>query len=456
MTDVFISYKSDDRDAARALAEVLEKSGRDVWWDQDDLRGGDAYRDVIDQAISAADVVIVLWSETAVTSDWVRAEAGRARTARKLIPARLDGSRPPLPFNEIHTINLNGYRGGASHAGVAQLIAAVDARLEPSRIRRFTRRLDRLTHGDQRGAELKAAAAPLGAAMLLTLIHLWLLHHVPSWATVLVGLEAAAAILILLSRARHGAEEALLRLASLLTHPTSLVVGAVIVAATGFCSSVRISKPHANSTLDVHVLEPPPGVELAAGTFDDEEQFHRLIPAWPWGRPVQILIDGHRTIECRVAPWRGAHFEPDQLRPLARALLRLPFDFLKHRRAGARLRLECDGAPIGPSIPFDDKDESAILVGEGERDLARLAARLDPSVLEKWRTELSQFSPAVRDELIARWSDPVLLTPEENLPLDAEVVLVLTLPTGKEHRTRPERLGGVPYPERHLHRKDAP
>ncbi len=450
MSEVFVSYKSDDRAVAEALARILEAHGREVWWDREALRGGDAYRDEIEKALDAAKAVVVLWSSTAVASDWVRAEAGRALEGKRLVPVRLDAAtRIPMPFNEYHTIDLTGYRGGTTHQGIAQLLASIDKKLESSIARRFQLRVQRLATGDDRTAELKAAAAPVAAAILLTLIHLWLARHVPSWTAVVVGAEIAASILAVLSRVRHGLDEALRRLVELVTHPRALVAQVAVVLVASCFTSVRVARPPANVALGVRVLEANGRRSLASGTLD-EEMFHDLLRAWPWGRELRIEVDGHRTIGRRASAWAGVDVAASELRPLCGALLRLPFEFLSQRKSGARLRVERDGAPIGGTIPFEDLSETAILVGEDERDLERLAARIDEAVLARWRNELAPFKPETVERLIEQWADPILFTPNEDLPLDAEVVVVLSAPGREERRTVPISLGGVPYPERFL------
>jgi hypothetical protein len=40
---VFLSYASEDAPAAQRIAEVLRSAGIEVWFDQDELRGGDAW-----------------------------------------------------------------------------------------------------------------------------------------------------------------------------------------------------------------------------------------------------------------------------------------------------------------------------------------------------------------------------------------------------------------------------
>src|SRR2546427_11762654 len=58
--DVFISYASKDRAIVEALKDEIEKAGYSVWFDQN-LVGGQQYRDVIDQRIDAAKAVITVW-----------------------------------------------------------------------------------------------------------------------------------------------------------------------------------------------------------------------------------------------------------------------------------------------------------------------------------------------------------------------------------------------------------
>ena len=40
---IFLSYSSDDADAARRICNALRAAGLEVWFDQSELRGGDAW-----------------------------------------------------------------------------------------------------------------------------------------------------------------------------------------------------------------------------------------------------------------------------------------------------------------------------------------------------------------------------------------------------------------------------
>src|SRR5262245_28496138 len=59
--------------------------------------------------LAAARAVITIWSPNSIRSDWVRAEAGRAKADGKLIAVKTPDvayADIPLPFGEMHTENL--------------------------------------------------------------------------------------------------------------------------------------------------------------------------------------------------------------------------------------------------------------------------------------------------------------------------------------------------------------
>ncbi|MEL6664002.1 MAG: toll/interleukin-1 receptor domain-containing protein, partial [Pseudomonadota bacterium] len=118
MADVFISYASPDRGRAEKLAHALSKRGISVWWDRE-LAAGDDFEAVIDRELAAARLVIVVWSEHAVVSPWVRSEAAEGLKQNKLLPVRLDDARIPRPFDQLHTTRI---RTGPATEGFASLI----------------------------------------------------------------------------------------------------------------------------------------------------------------------------------------------------------------------------------------------------------------------------------------------------------------------------------------------
>lgn len=122
MVDVFISYSQADRPHVEKLEAELNAHGYSTWWDKK-LERGDDFSKTIDRHLKDAKIVICLWSETSVESDWVRAEAEKARSLGKLLPARVKGlsyDRIPPPFNILDTGEL---------APVESLINSIRARL---------------------------------------------------------------------------------------------------------------------------------------------------------------------------------------------------------------------------------------------------------------------------------------------------------------------------------------
>lgn len=132
---VFISYARPTADRARQVAQSLSSHGFDVWID-DHLLSHRPFADSIEEALTAADAAVVLWSEPAVRSDWVRSEANRAREAGKLIQLRLDGCALPMPFDQIHCIDIADWRGEPDIAcwrsALSSLGAAIAARGGPT------------------------------------------------------------------------------------------------------------------------------------------------------------------------------------------------------------------------------------------------------------------------------------------------------------------------------------
>jgi tetratricopeptide (TPR) repeat protein len=126
MASVFLSYDRDDTQRARSFAAALEKAGHHVWWDLH-VRGGAQFSKVIEEALKAADVVVVLWSEHSIDSAWVRDEAGAGRDTARLVPVTIDGTQAPLGFRQFQTIDLSSWRGRGNPPALRALLADVEA-----------------------------------------------------------------------------------------------------------------------------------------------------------------------------------------------------------------------------------------------------------------------------------------------------------------------------------------
>ncbi|HEY6661970.1 MAG TPA: TIR domain-containing protein, partial [Sphingomicrobium sp.] len=134
MSDIFVSYARTDEPQAKRVAEALRSQGYAVWRD-DELPAHRAYADVIEERLKAAKAVVVLWSADAAKSQWVRAEAEAGRTAGTLVQATLDGTVPPLPFNQIQCADLRNYDGDGT-AGWRKVEASIAALAGAARTRK--------------------------------------------------------------------------------------------------------------------------------------------------------------------------------------------------------------------------------------------------------------------------------------------------------------------------------
>jgi hypothetical protein len=126
VTDVFISYATQDRDRARTLASALESQGWSVWWDRN-IVAGQSFDITIERALESAKCVIVLWSNQSIQSEWVKNEAAAAAERGVLVPALLDEIRIPLEFRRKQTANLARWKGDPKHEGFKDLCDGVAA-----------------------------------------------------------------------------------------------------------------------------------------------------------------------------------------------------------------------------------------------------------------------------------------------------------------------------------------
>ena len=126
MSDVFISYARSAEEQAKGVEEALRSAGYEVWRDSE-LPAHRSYAEVIEERLNAAKAVVVLWSADACKSQWVRAEADAARERKTMIQASVDGTVPPIPFNQVQCADLSGWTPGSDHPGWRKLEASVAA-----------------------------------------------------------------------------------------------------------------------------------------------------------------------------------------------------------------------------------------------------------------------------------------------------------------------------------------
>ena len=133
MSDIFLSYASEDRPRVKPLVEALEQQGWSVWWDRTILPG-ETWEEVIETALAGARCVIVLWSRDSVRPESrVRIEVDEARRRHiPLVPALLDDVTIPMAYRGIRAASLVDWSGVLPHPefdklarGVAKVLPTV-------------------------------------------------------------------------------------------------------------------------------------------------------------------------------------------------------------------------------------------------------------------------------------------------------------------------------------------
>lgn len=128
MADVFISYKSERRNAAQHLSRILELNGYSVWFDYGLLSGADFGRQ-IEREIRASKAVIVLWCSLSIDSTWVLEEATLAQRLGTLTPVWLQRVDLPLGFGRAETLDLTAWDGAPRSHLLDRLLTEVARRV---------------------------------------------------------------------------------------------------------------------------------------------------------------------------------------------------------------------------------------------------------------------------------------------------------------------------------------
>lgn len=127
-SQIFLSYASADRDRATRVAQALAERGWSVFWDRE-IPPGRTWHEVLDEQLSAARCIVVLWSTTSVASQWVREEAEEGTSRHILVPAFIDAVEPPRGFRGIQGASLVAWDGGADDREFAKLCESVGSLL---------------------------------------------------------------------------------------------------------------------------------------------------------------------------------------------------------------------------------------------------------------------------------------------------------------------------------------
>lgn len=124
MSNVFISYKREQREWVAKLVNLLETHGFTVWWDPK-INVGEEYFHKINDVIAKVDCILVVWSDDSVNSKWVLSEASIGMERKNIVPILKDDVTPPLPFNIFQNANLIDWDGDSKHKGFQELLKSI-------------------------------------------------------------------------------------------------------------------------------------------------------------------------------------------------------------------------------------------------------------------------------------------------------------------------------------------
>jgi hypothetical protein len=125
MSDIFISYSTQDRDRAKNVATRLMQEGWSVFWNRN-ISPGSTWDDILEKELYAAKVIVVLWSNNSVRSEWVRIEAANGASRNMLVPALLEKVKVPMRFQLIQAADISDWESNRSDTeGMSMLIEAV-------------------------------------------------------------------------------------------------------------------------------------------------------------------------------------------------------------------------------------------------------------------------------------------------------------------------------------------
>jgi hypothetical protein len=125
---VFISHSSKDEALASKIASFLEDAGLDVWYDKREIMPGDNWADKIAQGLRESDAMVVLLTEGALSSEFMRRDIDYALSQkpfrRRVVPVFVGFPKDrqvdvPWIFDHLQSINLKS--NGGNEAELRQL-----------------------------------------------------------------------------------------------------------------------------------------------------------------------------------------------------------------------------------------------------------------------------------------------------------------------------------------------
>lgn len=120
MSEIFISYSHADQAFVVELVRFLRSSGVSVWFDKEDLKGGQKWADIIEDEIPSSKIFLICLSDKALgkrgffhTEQQLAHKAAMSVPSDEIfiVPVMLDDCEIPRQLRQYHVISLNSANG---------------------------------------------------------------------------------------------------------------------------------------------------------------------------------------------------------------------------------------------------------------------------------------------------------------------------------------------------------
>jgi len=125
MSDIFLSYATEDRERLLPLIEALTQQGWSIFWDRT-VPVGQTWQEVMAEELEAAGSLLVFWSRNSITRKWVIEEAEEGiRRRLPIFQVLIDEVLPPLKFRSRQNDNLSAWDGTTTALAFQSLVRKI-------------------------------------------------------------------------------------------------------------------------------------------------------------------------------------------------------------------------------------------------------------------------------------------------------------------------------------------
>ncbi|GAA3832496.1 hypothetical protein GCM10022226_62150 [Sphaerisporangium flaviroseum] len=128
---IFMSHNHRDKPHVRELATQLELAGAEVWFDEWRLEPGDSVVGKVNEALTVAEKVVVVWSANAAASRWVATEWETALNRHlkngsvKVVPVRIDDTELPTMLDGLLWLGLDARATGGTSGSTETVVRSI-------------------------------------------------------------------------------------------------------------------------------------------------------------------------------------------------------------------------------------------------------------------------------------------------------------------------------------------